>query len=65
MERRRNAVLSGKFLQDNPAILLESERGKHRSRKGSFTLIKIRFFVNLYDFLHRDTEMYIPDILCI
>jgi hypothetical protein len=64
MKRRRNAVLSCKFLLGNPAILLESERG-YRSRKGSFALIKIRNFLNLYDFLHRDTGMYIPDILCI
>jgi hypothetical protein len=38
---------------------------KYCSFRGFFALFEIRKFLKLYDFLYRDTGMYIPDILCI
>jgi hypothetical protein len=46
------------FISDYMKPLKEE---KYSSYKGFFVLIEIQKFLKLYDFLHRDTGMYIPD----
>jgi hypothetical protein len=54
-----NSISKGNsFISDCMKPLKEE---KYSPFRGFFALIEIQFFLNLYDFLRRDTGMYIPE----
>jgi hypothetical protein len=48
-------------------IIKEISFGKmfYSSVKDFFVLLETRIFLRLYESMRRDTDMYIPDILCV